>query len=360
VALAVSAPDSATAGARWDSNAEGWDGGGLGGYGGYGMGAASLLETQRAAGGAVVTFSDVQLQRLSLAAARVDAHLVLLQYLLGRQELCVNAPADGWAVGVTAGCRELEARILAVLVQMRNVWVWGVQRQIATAADYLLKTSPLASLAPVPASPAHTRTPAPSPTPSPTPHLPAKTPPHPPPPTANSVVTDCGTRRRLDSELLARALWEQCKDALRHEEGFDSAYSLDSTSTSSTPPANSSTRPTTEQPSSADKGLSREHVGSGVGEWEWAAPGRGAAFLRASSLVWVAQQLGHGEGWVEGGGGSVWLGAAVALLEQSPYDLKTLGAQLTLALLLRADRHNFLKSQLAIQCTLYSEYRADV
>jgi len=34
----------------------------------------------------------------------------------------------------------------------------------------------------------------------------------------------------------------------------------------------------------------------------------------------------------------VWLGAAVALLEQSPYDLKTLGAQLTLALLLQADR----------------------
>jgi len=97
-----------------------------------------------------------------------------------------------------------------------------------------------------------------------------------------------------------------------------------------------------------------------VGEWEWAAPGRGAAFLRASSLVWVAQQLGHGEGWVEGGGGSVWLGAAVALLEQSPYDLKTLGAQLTLALLLQADRHNFLKSQLAIECTLYREYRADV
>jgi hypothetical protein len=126
---------------------------GLGGYGGFGSGgASSLLETERAAGGAALAYSEAQLKRLSLSAARVLAHLDMVACLVGvgeseeaevveearevggeerRQELDVRISM--WSTDT-----EMVAPVVAALAQARNLWVWGVEKRVADRAEAIL------------------------------------------------------------------------------------------------------------------------------------------------------------------------------------------------------------------------------
>ena len=127
-----------------------------------------------------------------------------------------------------------------------------------------------------------------------------------PPPGQGSV------RVYVNSSMLPRILWRQCQEALRDEEGIgetssDVQYSAAATHGTAT-------------------------LAESCDGFEAPAACRGTAFLRATCLLWAAEQLSHGQGWV----GGIWLRAAVALMQQAPYDLKTIGARLTLLLLNKA------------------------
>jgi hypothetical protein len=340
----LAASSSASTGSGLDREAAGGDWGGsigLGGYGGYGSGAGChLLETERAAARGVLSYSDAQLQRLSLRAARVLAHLEMVACLVGveTEEECVDRGEGGrelrnWSLGsggrsVGVGARGV-VRLVAVLVQTRNLWVWGVQKQVAERADAILRTlstsrqacsSPSSSLSSPPATP-------PAAPPDATPTVREKRSPLPAADGWQRPRAGSGPKRDepmlVDAEMLVRVLWGLCDDALRHEEGFGASY--------------------VKSPAKAEASGSNRPTGNAE-TWEWVQPRRGAAFLRASSLLWAGEQLGHGEGWgserAAGGekSGGVWLGAAAALLQQSTYDLKAVGARLLLLLLHRADR----------------------
>ena len=125
---------------------------GLGGYGGFGSGgASSLLETERAAGGAALTYSEGQLGRLSLSAARVLAHLDLVACLVGVGDLEAEVVEEAREVGGEERRQELDVRtsmcstdtetvapVVAALAQARNLWVWGVERRAADRAEAIL------------------------------------------------------------------------------------------------------------------------------------------------------------------------------------------------------------------------------
>eukprot|EP00802_Teleaulax_amphioxeia_P002964 Tamp_02967.p1 GENE.Tamp_02967~~Tamp_02967.p1 ORF type:complete len:929 (+),score=134.48 Tamp_02967:174-2789(+) len=310
-----------------------WGTVGLGGYQGYGA-SGSLLETERAAASLVLNASNAQLKRQALGAARVKAHLSLLCSLFGRPgtEASGVLQEDG-ADACGAGCMsgDLLARLLAALVQARNPWIWGVHKEVAEKADDLLQTltaaylaracpwaSPLAS-----AADADTASPQTSPSHSGGSSAPAS--------------ISRGKAGRIKCEVVARVMWQQCREALEYEQPPNF---LSDTTTTAIP---------THVHSNSSSDSSRLKGGEGVATdlpagacgcvWEWAAAVRGAAFLRASSMLWLAAHLGHAEAW-SGNETGLWLGAALALLQQPTYDLKALGARLLVALLRQADRQD--------------------
>ena len=308
-----------------------WGTVGLGGYQGYGA-SGSLLETERAAASLVLNASNAQLKRQALGAARVKAHLSLLCSLFGRPgtEASGVLQEDG-ADACGAGCMsgDLLARLLAALVQARNPWIWGVHKEVAEKADDLLQTltaaylaracpwaSPLAS-----AADADTASPQTSPSHSGGSSAPAS--------------ISRGKAGRIKCEVVARVMWQQCREALEYEQPPNF---LSDTTTTAIP---------THVHSNSSSDSSRLKGGEGVATdlpagacgcvWEWAAAVRGAAFLRASSMLWLAAHLGHAEAW-SGNETGLWLGAALALLQQPTYDLKALGARLLVALLRQVRR----------------------
>ena len=59
-------------------------------------------------------------------------HLDLLRHVL--PALAAQRSGDGVGAGDARGARveaELEARVVTVLAETRNVWVWGVQAQVS-------------------------------------------------------------------------------------------------------------------------------------------------------------------------------------------------------------------------------------
>jgi hypothetical protein len=257
---------------------------GLGGYQGFGVGAAGLLETERAAAGVAVELSERQLRKLGVCVARVQAHMDVLQLWgsgggvsrseeggggagggggavgsedsssIGGGALCGSGGGESRSEG-GGGCgvgalwcagEEVEARVAAVLAEARNAWVWGVHRQVAARADELLLRLGLSSLAPRAGAYAHTHThthththaPAATASASPQAAVPQKSGSflHAPqlgsPPTSASAAntaaegSGCRGRRRcrVGIERLALTIWQQCQEALRREEeGLESA-----------------------------------------------------------------------------------------------------------------------------------------
>ena len=315
---------AASSGARTGvgaANGDAWGAVGLGGYHGYGT-SGSLLETERAAAGLVLNTSSAQLKRQAVGAARVTAHLSLLCSLFGRPATEVSGglqedSADACEAGGMSGT--LLARLLAALVQARNPWIWGVHKEVAATADDLLLTLTAACLA--------RARPWASPLTSAAEDEITSTP-HPVVPIP-AVSPSRGQKGLVGCEVVARVMWQQCWEALEHQPTPDSQSGTSRTANPTNVHSNaiSSAR-------RKDGGVeaTRGSPHDGGCEWEWAAAGRGAAFLRASSLLWLAAQLGHAEAWSENAS-SVWLGAALALLQQPTFDLKALGARLLVALL---------------------------
>ena len=295
---------------------------GLGGYGGYGAGNASMIETELAASGMPLSISDAQERAFAIAAARVQAHLDLLKTLVTD-----SLDIDAGKLGGERQEQDTTALALLALAEARNAWVWGVHRHIAETADQLLGQFSFVSQPCLPVSPDSPCTSATAVGASPTTHKALR----------SSLMSrafpalSCGSaagvglvgapppgqgsvRVYVNSSMLPRILWRQCQEALRDEEGIgetssDVQYSAAATHGNAT-------------------------LEESCDGFEAPAACRGTAFLRATCLLWAAEQLSHGQGWV----GGIWLGAAVALMQQAPYDLKTIGARLTLLLLNKADR----------------------
>jgi hypothetical protein len=305
------------------ANGDALDAVGLGGYQGYGT-SGSLLETERAAAGLVLNTSSAHLKRHTLCAARVKAHLSLLCSLFGRPATEVSGvlqedAADACEAGAMSG--ELLARLLAALVQARNPWIWGVHKEVAATADDLLQTLTAEYLARARPCASPLTSAAKDGTASP-PHPAVSIP---------AVSPSRGQKGLVGCEVVARVMWQQCWEALEHQ---PTPHSLSGTSRTAKP-----THVHAHASSISSARLKIDRVEAtrvsphdGGCEWEWAAAGRGAAFLRASSLLWLAAQLGHAEAWSENAA-SVWLGAALALLQQPTFDLKALGARLLVVLL---------------------------
>ena len=294
---------------------------GLGGYGGYGAGNASMIETELAASGMPLSISDAQERAFAIAAARVQAHLDLLKTLVTD-----SLDIDAGKLGGERQQQDTTVVALLALAEARNAWVWGIHRHIAETADQLLGQFSVSQPCLL-VSPDSSCTSATAVGTSPTTHkalrsgLMSRA--FPPlscgsaasggfvgaPPSGQGSV-----RVYVDSSMLPRILWRQCQEALRDEEGIgetssDVQYSAAATHDTAT-------------------------LEESCDGFEAPAACRGTAFLRATCLLWAAEQLSHGQGWV----GGIWLGVAVALMQQAPYDLKTIGARLTLLLVNKADR----------------------
>ena len=330
VALAASASQSAGR-ADGDAGNGAWGSVGLGGYDGYGSGSGAVLETERAYGGAAVPLSSAQLKKLALSAARVRVHLELLRFLIEGRE--ASSGGNPVAVGGEREATqqlweyELEARVVAVLAQARHPCVWGVEKEVAGIADELLQHLSARPrprhLARWPACAAgHGKQSATAVT--------ADTGSVPCGEGGNTRAGDMagahvGAEEAACRELVARVMWQQCREALEH----DDSHVVAAQETASTQPAD------TLRPCGWDAtGGGQVTPEEGGCEWEWAEARRGGAFLRACSLVWLSAQLAHAEGW-RGNETTVWLGAALSLLQQPTFDLKAVGARLLVVLLRR-------------------------
>jgi hypothetical protein len=216
---------------------------------------------------------------------------------------------------------DLLARLLAALVQTRNPWIWGVHKEVAATADDLLQTLTAAYLARARPCTSLLTSAAKDETASP-PHPAVSIP---------AVSPSRGQKGLVGCEVVARVMWQKCWEALEHQPTPDSPSG---TSRTAKPTHVHSNASSVSSARLTDGGVEATRVSPHDGgcEWEWAAAGRGAAFLRASSMLWLAAQLGHAEAWSENAV-SVWLGAALALLQQPTFDLKALGARLLVVLL---------------------------